>query len=527
METALKSIGKYQITDHIASGAYGDVFRACVKGLGGFERVFALRTLRDDLVPSEAFRGTLEAEIRVAGLLSHGNIVQVLDLGQEGDTPYVVMEFVDGVDVETVLGRIHDKGVRLPVPHAVHIAMEVLKGLEYAHEREVMREGNLVRLNIVHEEVAPSRVLMSFQGEVKLTGFGLARALSQAAESIDLGRSFRYHSPEQLDNRSLDHRSDLFSVGTMLYEILCGEHPFAGDTDADTRRAILSGERKPLNDFNPEVPQALVDIVDTALSVQPNARYDSATAFKDALAGFFHDAQFFFTNASLGEYLDALFPNRDVLPDQGSSVKGEWEEKQETQIAQAPLNYGRMPQVEAAPLAGEDEWESQATVVRRDPDLLQLAREVADRRAREVEAGEEVEVALVSAPGARRPQNAMPPWVAASLAGTIMTLVGFLFGAAVAIGVVQGSDGAWVVKDPTLRVHPPTGAVVKIDGVAASGEIQVTPGATHAVEVIQGQRIEKFEVKLQAGEYRVLIISAAEIEALDPAAPTAPTKEAP
>ena len=515
MEAAPKTIGKYQIANHIASGAYGDVFLAQLEGLGGFKRVFALRTLRADLVPNEAFRGTLEAEIRVAGLLSHGNIVQVLDLGQQGDTPFVVMEFVDGVDLEAVIGRARDKGVQIPVPHAVHIVMEVLKALEYAHDREVMREGEMVQLGIVHEEVAPSRVLAGFQGEVKLTGFGLARALSGAAETVGLGRSIRYHSPEQLQEQPADRRSDLFSVAVMLYEMLSGVHPFVGDTDADTRRAIVGGEVKPLTEVAHDVPGDLAALIHQALEVDPEARFPSATEFKAALSGFFHDAQFIFSNATLAEYLDALFPNRDAPLDQGSSVPDEWEDGKPAVVAPPPTPYGRMPVAEAA-VAGEDEWDTQKTVVKRDAAFIRRAREVSMPMASSPEP-----VPVVSPP--TPPPGQMPPWVAAGVAGAIMLLVGFLFGVSVAIGLLQGSEGAWAVRSPVLRVQARPDVVVRVDGDVVEGEVELSAGEPHQVELAvpaqEGRTaiIETFTVKLQAGEYRVLTLSRVASELATPA----------
>jgi serine/threonine protein kinase len=249
--------------------------------------------------------------------------VQILDLGQVDGIWYIAMEYVNGRDLGATLRRARKKGLCLPVPHTVFIAIELLKGLEYAHQRQVMRGGRPVALNIIHRDVSPPNILLSFQGEVKLTDFGIARASLKAMETVSgivKGR-FDYMSPEQAaGSKDLDQRSDLFSVGVVLYEMLTGHHPFRTDNEIGTIERVRTGKYTPVSQRNPEVPFTLETIVDRALQVDREDRYPSATAFKEALDKFFHDAGFIFTHATLASYVRGLFPeatqrgNKQTMP---------------------------------------------------------------------------------------------------------------------------------------------------------------------------------------------------------------------
>jgi serine/threonine protein kinase len=315
--TAPQSFGKYQILERIATGGMAEIYKARLEGIGGFQRTFAIKRILPNLSQNSEYIAMLVDEAKVAGLLSHANIVQILDLGQVDSIWYIAMEYVHGRDLGAVLRRAKKKGLNLPVPHTVFVAIELLKGLEYAHQRQVMRGGRPVALNIIHRDVSPPNVLLSFQGEVKLTDFGIARASLKAMETVSgivKGR-FDYMSPEQAAGaKDLDQRSDLFSVGVVLYEMLTGHHPFRTDNEIGTIERVRSGRYTPVSQRNPEVPFTLETIVDRALQVNRDDRYPSATAFKEALDKFFHDAGFIFTHATLASYVKGLFPEATAKP---------------------------------------------------------------------------------------------------------------------------------------------------------------------------------------------------------------------
>ena len=306
----IEQFGKYQILERVARGGMAEIFKARMEGIGGFNRLFAIKRVLPTLSSNREYIDLLVDEAKVAGLLSHANIVQILDLGSVKGQYYVAMEFVHGRDLGRTLERCRERGITLPVPHAVFILIEVLKGLEYAHNRQILRGSTPVPLNIVHRDISPSNVLLSFQGEVKLTDFGIAKASVKALETVSgvIKGKFDYMSPEQASAQEVDQRTDIFAAGVLLYEMLCGAHPFRKGGDLKTIAAIRSGEYQPPTFANPDVPYSLEVILDRALAHQPGERFQSATEFKESLNKFFHDAGFIFSHTTLAAYLKGLFP---------------------------------------------------------------------------------------------------------------------------------------------------------------------------------------------------------------------------
>ncbi|MCB9743705.1 MAG: serine/threonine protein kinase [Alphaproteobacteria bacterium] len=310
----MEQFGKYQILERIARGGMAEIFKARMEGIGGFNRLFAIKRIVPGLSQNREYIDLLVDEAKIAGLLSHANIVQILDLGQVSGQYYVAMEYVEGRDLGTVLHRCRERGITLPVPHAVFILIEVLKGLEYAHNRQIMRGNRPMPLNIVHRDVSPSNVLVSFQGEVKLTDFGIAKANVKAMETLSgvIKGKFDYMSPEQASGHAIDQRTDLFAAGVLLYEMLCGQHPFRQSHEMKTIAAIRAGQYQPPSFANPDVPYGLEVVLDQALARDPDDRFPTATAFKDALTKFFHDAGFIFSHSTLAAFLKGLFPEANV-----------------------------------------------------------------------------------------------------------------------------------------------------------------------------------------------------------------------
>ena len=172
----VSTIGKYRVLERIATGDLAEIYKARLEGIAGFRRLFAIKRVRPHLARLDTYAAMIEEESRIAGLLSHGNIVQLLDLGREDGVLYLVMEYVDGWDLGKVLERCKELEEPAPMDQAVWIGLQLLKGLEYAHNREVIRNGEKVGLDLVHRDVSPSNILLSRQGDVKLTDFGIARA---------------------------------------------------------------------------------------------------------------------------------------------------------------------------------------------------------------------------------------------------------------------------------------------------------------------------------------------------------------
>lgn len=279
------TFGKYEILERIAAGQSTELFKARHTGIGGFARYLAIKRLLPHRNRDQTFVDAFAAEARRAGLLSHANIVQLLDLGQIDDAWFISMEFIDGPDLAQVLAQCQAKNITLPVPHAVFVCIEVLKALEYAHSRQISRGGQASELKAIHRNISPEKILLSVQGEVKLADF---------ADPSTSGHQ-RYRAPEQVANQG-DERSDLYSCGVVLYEMLTGMHP------KDTNTA-------PVSHLVAEAPYSLDSVLTTVLNPDPRFRFATATAMKRALDDFFHDEGFIFSHSTLASFLKGLFPN--------------------------------------------------------------------------------------------------------------------------------------------------------------------------------------------------------------------------
>ncbi|HEX3346280.1 MAG TPA: protein kinase, partial [Polyangiaceae bacterium] len=266
-------------------------------------------------------------EAKLAVRLSHANIVQVFDLGKapggepvpSGSEPsvayYIAMEYVHGLDLASFLARCRRQQLVLPIQLGVYVASEVAKGLDHAHRR---RDEQMRPLGIVHRDVSPQNVLVSFEGEVKVTDFGIAKArgaLDQAApedtRSRELQGKFGYMSPEQARGESVDARSDLFSLGTILYECVSGVNPFSAPTTFETLRRVQACEYPPVELLRAEVPPELVAILKTAMAKNPADRFPDAGRMYEALLAFLYAQGSRFGAHDLAEFLSRFRDSAD------------------------------------------------------------------------------------------------------------------------------------------------------------------------------------------------------------------------
>jgi serine/threonine protein kinase len=275
---------RYRITDKIAAGGMAEVFRGVAESLQGFRKTVAIKRILPALTKNTKFVTMFLDEARLSLFLQHANIVQVFDIGHADDTYFIVMEFVEGVDLKAVLEWRRRIGRRLTIGQTIYLIMEVCKGLAYAHELTHPETGE--RMNIVHRDVSPANVLFSRNGEVKLADFGLAKAASQL-ESTDPGvvkGKMSYLSPEAARGENVDHRADIFSVGILLYEMLTSKRLFYGDTDYQTVELVRNAKIPPIAAQNPEVEPEFEEICRKALARRTEDRFQSATDLQDALA---------------------------------------------------------------------------------------------------------------------------------------------------------------------------------------------------------------------------------------------------
>lgn len=279
---------RYQVLERIDAGGMAEVFKGKVSTVEGIEKLVAIKRVLPGLSENDKFVGMFLDEARVAMQLSHANIVHVYDIGKTAEVDptagafFIVMEYVEGVNLKAVIERNLRTARRLPLALSLYLMTEVCKALSYAH---TLRDLQGQPLGIVHRDVSPPNILMSRAGEVKLADFGLAKAHSQV-EATDPGivkGKFSYLSPEAAYGEDVDLRSDVFSSGIILWELIAGRPLFYGDTDMDTLHLVRRCQVPPLAGLHAEVGPELSQIVLRALAREPTERFQSAREMGDHL----------------------------------------------------------------------------------------------------------------------------------------------------------------------------------------------------------------------------------------------------
>jgi eukaryotic-like serine/threonine-protein kinase len=276
---------RYTITERLDHGGMAEVFRGVAESMEGFKKNVAIKRILPNLTKNQKFVSMFLDEARLSLNLQHANIVQVFDISRTPDNAYfLVMEFVDGCNLKSLIERQKQKQKRIELAHAIYMMMECCKALNYAHFLEHPETNE--PLGIVHRDISPPNILLSKNGEVKLVDFGLAKANSQI-ESTDPGvvkGKFSYLSPEAASGLEVDHRADVFAVGIILWELFTGRRLFMGETDYQTVELVRQARVPSVAALNPEVEPELEAIVRKALAKEPDDRYQSAADLGDALA---------------------------------------------------------------------------------------------------------------------------------------------------------------------------------------------------------------------------------------------------
>jgi eukaryotic-like serine/threonine-protein kinase len=270
---------RYHLVNKIAHGGMAEIYLALQIGAEGFAKQVVLKRILPALAADPQFVRMLVDEAHIASTLNHSNLVQVLDLGKANDEYFLVLEFVDGWSLEQIRRRAAKAKMKFPLPLALYVTSALCRGLAYVHTRK--RDGR--PLGIVHRDVSPQNVLVSREGEVKLADFGIAKAAGRSEKSATgvIKGKFAYMSPEQSIGAELDGRSDLFSVGTLLYILSTGKKPFDGDADLDVLMQVRKGRyEKPselVKDFNPDVERFIA----RALRTDRSKRWQTAEQMAD------------------------------------------------------------------------------------------------------------------------------------------------------------------------------------------------------------------------------------------------------
>jgi serine/threonine-protein kinase len=308
----------YKMVRRLAEGGMGAVYEANQFGAEGFQKTVAIKTILESFSNNPEFVRLFIGEAKLVADLVHQNIVQVYHLGKTKNIYYIALEYVEGINLEQFIDHHLNDDVALPIELGAFIISRVCRGLEYAHNKRG-RDGQL--LGIVHRDVSPKNIMITNEGEVKLTDFGIAKArqLMEQEEGEVLMGKVEYMSPEQARYEATDHRSDLFALGIVMYELLTGHHIFETEDIYQTLENVKSAPIPNPQQYRPDIPDALVAIVMKALERDLSGRYQTAGEMGVALEYYMYHKGYGPTIVTLGNYVKHHFLKQS--PDAADSVR--------------------------------------------------------------------------------------------------------------------------------------------------------------------------------------------------------------
>ena len=302
-------LGKYEILKRLAVGGMAEIFLARARSLPGFEKVVVIKRILPQLAQQRDFVNMFLDEARIAATLQHPNVVQVYDVGMASGNYFIAMEYLHGEDVRSLMRALATRATRLPLEHALNIVISVAAGLHYAHDK-VGFDG--LPLQIVHRDVSPQNVIVTFEGTVKLLDFGVAKAQGRAQETRagTLKGKVAYMSPEQCIGDPIDRRADVFALGIMLYELTLHRRLFRGKSDYEVMKKITEGLVPLPRTVDPSYDSRLESIVMKALSRNRERRFATAWELQVALEDLIRDAQLYVSATALKQFMERLFGNK-------------------------------------------------------------------------------------------------------------------------------------------------------------------------------------------------------------------------
>lgn len=306
--------GKYTLLRKLATGGMAELFLAIQKSVAGFEKLLVIKRILPAMNQDRAFIDMLLHEARVAATLSHPNVVQIFDVGQHDGQFYIAMEHVHGEDLRSIVRQMKKMQVNeFPLEHALAIVLGTCAGLAYAHER---RDLQGQPLHIVHRDISPQNIVVTFTGDVKIVDFGIAKSDSRQGEITKSGKlkgKVSYMSPEQARGEPIDARTDIFATGVMLFELTTGKRLFKGASEYETLRLICERDYPRPSEVRPNYPRDLEPIVMKALAKDKNERYQTAREMQADIETFVRRRQIGVSNVALHGFMQSLFEEKLAL----------------------------------------------------------------------------------------------------------------------------------------------------------------------------------------------------------------------
>ncbi|MBL8919656.1 MAG: serine/threonine protein kinase [Myxococcaceae bacterium] len=499
--------GKYELIERIAAGGMAEIFRARFSPAPGVVKPVVIKKILPHYAANRAFIAMFTNEARIVMGLSHGNIAQVFDFGDVDGDWYLAMELVDGQPLSKVVKRMRAMGLlTMPAELAAYVTAEMLKGLHYAHTR-LDEQGR--PLHIVHRDVSPQNVLVSYEGQIKLVDFGIARARNAGREdttSNAVKGKYAYFAPEQARGKDLDARTDVFASGIVLYELLTGQLPFQGRM-MEVLTKIVRGQFARPTELAPAIPKALEAIVLKAMALEASERYPSAEAFQQDLTRYLAVHHPDFTPTELSHFLSLLFESELVKLGRPVQLPREFSEKAQRWRRGAPVPE---PEPESKPPPGEDPEEEVPTEM---VDLESVRAELQPAPASPA-GGDDAPTKPLRVPDSMQPPRpsrpergpssqavraAPVPWVRAIILALAAALVGF---AAVFLAVRMSRSTLEVVSLPA-------GATVRVNGRAVEEktplQLRSLSKGLYRVEVFaEGYKVWSNDVPLKRGQHLVI-----------------------
>jgi serine/threonine protein kinase len=460
-------LGRYQLLFMLGQGGMGEVHLARLTGAAGFEKLCIVKTVLPTLMGDANFIDRFHHEAKVLVQLTHSNIAQVHDMGDVDGTLYMAIEYVPGVDLSRVETRVERSRAVMPIPMAVYIGQQMTEALGYAH-RKVGADG--MPLGIVHRDVSPQNVMVSYEGEVKVIDFGLAKSTARSQKTLPstvMGK-LGYMSPEQALAKPVDHRSDIFSAGIVVWEMLAGKSMYTGGTMSEMVVQMAMGEVPSLSAARPDISPTLEQVVMRALAKEPAARYQRADDFARALNELAVRENMTVGAEDVGNYVRAMCPEEFAAERQlqsklsvmrkGGPLPELASEPEFEGTFMRPSSPGAEPKAETA--SGQIMTPAQRMLSRIEPSapmpVPAKARSIAPVKPKSIaqvpqmEAPAEVEAPIVV-------PKSKTPLIIAGLLAFIVLAAGGLF-------LLQQKDGE--KKDPVVSAPVDAGAAAAVVAVA-------------------------------------------------------------
>ncbi|HET6345833.1 MAG TPA: serine/threonine-protein kinase, partial [Myxococcota bacterium] len=298
--------GKYILLDRLNAGGMAEVFRAKVTGVEGFERLLAIKCMLPQLLADEHFKSMFQDEARLAVQLKHANIVQIEELGQLGERLYIAMELVNGRDLRHILRTAKSNLTPIPPSFAAYVIAKAAEGLDFAHRKAAV-DGQ--PLNLVHRDVSPQNILVSYDGEVKVVDFGIAKADARSTETQAgvLKGKFAYMAPEQVAGVAIDRRADIFALGSVLFEVVTGQRLFSGDTDLAVLEKVRNARLPDFASILPPGSEDLAHVLTRALARDPDERYAHASEMAEDLEHLLIEDRSIFGSKRAAQVMQTLY----------------------------------------------------------------------------------------------------------------------------------------------------------------------------------------------------------------------------